>query len=435
MRRRRNNRLIITTVLLLTLLVAASTALVVSINGKIRTESAFNEYQSEAKESISAYSDELSQAKTQLDMAEKKKAELESELVGMEKQMAEQLAAFEDKDSLYKEFNDKITLLQREIAEKEEDIVELKETITKLEKICKIDLNEQLDILNELYELLENQRPMISYGKEVYDSDGNPVLDENGNRIYEAAERVPQIALYYEDLSRGYTFGYNESQVFDSASLIKAPFALALLEAASDEAEAVKSGEISAEAAVYDFDEVFVYTKEYEKAGSGMIIEGEENTEYTYLALVQYLLKYSDNVAFSQLTGKYGYSGLRSYVYEKKLTSMYDSLIYMSAEDGGAIMKDIYNFTQNGAEYGQFMYESMLDSNYPVMIPDSVAPKKAIHKYGWDVECYHDMAVVYDENPYVLVFMSDMDTGDEAVIAYIQKLVKLIDRMHENFYS
>ena len=75
-----------------------------------------------------------------------------------------------------------------------------------------------------------------------------------------------------------------------------------------------------------------------------------------------------------------------------------------------------------------------MSSIHTVMIGYGVSPKKIAHKYGWDTNAYHDMAIVYDEHPYVLVFMSNMDQGGSQVNAYIQKVVSLIDDFHENFY-
>jgi len=425
-------------------MIAAAAGLLLLMKRNAKTESDFEAYKIVAEADIEKYSDDAADKKSQLDALIKQKSELEAKLSDLEKEKAELIVSFENKDALYRELNGEIEKLNGEISDREADIEELKETISELEEICRIDLNEQVEILNELYDLLENQRPIIPYAEEQLDENGEPILNENGEIVYVQAERVPRIALYYEDLNRGYIFGYNEAEVFDSASLIKAPFSLAILDAAEKEAEKLRSENIDeknggntdlADANIMGLSDIFVYTKDHAKSGSGIIIEGEENTEFTYLELINYLLKYSDNVAFAQLLEKYGYAYLRNYVYEKNMTSMYQTLANMSAEDGGKIMKEIYNFIESGCEYSDFLYDSMYDSNYPVMIPAGVSPKKTIHKYGWDTRCYHDMAVVYDENPYVLVLLSDMDTGSREVNEYIQKIVGLIDRLHENFYS
>ena len=45
------------------------------------------------------------------------------------------------------------------------------------------------------------------------------------------------------------------------------------------------------------------------------------------------------------------------------------------------------------------------------------------------------MAIVYDEHPYLLVIMTDMDAGGNEANSYIQKLASLVDGIHGNFYG
>jgi hypothetical protein len=57
------------------------------------------------------------------------------------------------------------------------------------------------------------------------------------------------------------------------------------------------------------------------------------------------------------------------------------------------------------------------------------------HKYGWDTGAYHDMGIVFDKNPYVVVILTDLDSGGTEVDDYIRSVLKLIDKLHENFYK
>lgn len=81
------------------------------------------------------------------------------------------------------------------------------------------------------------------------------------------------------------------------------------------------------------------------------------------------------------------------------------------------------------------MKEAMLHSNYPVMITPAVSPTPVAHKYGWDVDAYHDAAIVYDEHPYILVIMTDYDTGGDKVNSYIHKITRLINEIHKTYYK
>jgi hypothetical protein len=81
------------------------------------------------------------------------------------------------------------------------------------------------------------------------------------------------------------------------------------------------------------------------------------------------------------------------------------------------------------------MKETMMKSTHIVMIPYAVSPTPCAHKYGWDEDAYHDMAIVYDEHPYILVVMTDLDDGGSEENSYIRSIVRSIQSIHKNFYS
>ena len=107
----------------------------------------------------------------------------------------------------------------------------------------------------------------------------------------------------------------------------------------------------------------------------------------------------------------------------------------MSARDAGTIMKEAYAFMESGSYYSAFMKDAMVSSRHTVLTVYAASPKKAAHKYGWDLGAYHDMAVIYDEHPYVVAVLSDMDEGGKAIDAYICSILDLVDQLHENFYK
>ena len=71
-----------------------------------------------------------------------------------------------------------------------------------------------------------------------------------------------------------------------------------------------------------------------------------------------------------------------------------------------------------------------MKSKHNVMICASFPAGTVPHKYGWDTDSYHDMAIIYDERPYILVFMSDMHDGSDADNAYIKEIVGLTKAIH-----
>ena len=105
--------------------------------------------------------------------------------------------------------------------------------------------------------------------------------------------------------------------------------------------------------------------------------------------------------------------------------------MHLSAADSIKFLCEIYNYFGSGSKYAAVMKDAMIDSNYSVMIPTAVLPLECAHKYGWDVDAYHDMGIVFHERPFAVVVMTDLDMGTHADYTYIQKIVKAILQYHD----
>ncbi len=418
------------------------------------TEQDFSDYRTKTEIELSELEKEknkngasLSDLKQQLALAEKNKSELENRIGQAESELKKLENSFADKDELYGTLNAELAALQQALAEKQTEIDALKDDIRGLEQIYSVDLNRQMEILAKLELLLTEGAPMNKVETPLLNEDGTPMLGDDGLPAVEVNYVYPKIAVYYEDIGRGYHYGWNETQSFYSASCVKAPFALSILQAASKEkaeydlllAEYIaQNGPVEALPDYewkYDFNKIFTYTKEGYQSGSGVIKNEEYGVQYTYYELFEKMLRYSDNVAFHELKECYGTSLLKTLAKEMGTKAMKNNVYQATAADLGKSMKAIYRFIESEDTYAPLMRDAMKSSIHTVTIGYGVSPKKIAHKYGWDTEAYHDMAIVYDEHPYVLVFMSDMDTGGNEVNAYIQKVVGLIDDLHENFYQ
>jgi len=374
---------------------------------------------------INELTERARQLESERDEYKVKAAELESERESL-------ISTYSDSDALYASLNAQIAELNALIAERDSEIEILNNSIETLERSYSIDINAQLDVIKTLEELLGDV-PLISVKSTVTNPDGT--TEER------TSKRRPNISLYYEDIENGYTYSYRGDEVYDSASCIKAPYALSLIRAAEAELADIPEGsDLVAMAAngeiFYNFTgNSITYVKDMEENGTGKIKDGAIGTVYTHLQLLEYMLKYSDNVAYAQLKAAYGIEDMRDQVYTMGLTSMRKSMSNLSANDGGKIMRAIYDYMESDGMYSEFLYNSMLNSAHTVMIGYAVSPAKTAHKYGWDTGAYHDMAIVYDEHPFILVIMSDMDTGGDEINEYIQSVVDQVEVLHDNFYS
>lgn len=393
---------------------ALAVALVFVMRFSSATE-AYRQVESDAEYIAESAQSEIDELRQQLILTEKQILELESE-------KTELIKSFSDSDERYKSLLEQVANLESQLAAKQREIDRLREDIAKLERVYKVDMNAQFAIIEELEELLRSGAPMKQVKKVE--------KDESGEEIETVTEEYPRIALYYQDITHGYTYSYGDAEVFYTASCLKAPFALSLLQAATAEQEA-PSGE-----PIYNFDEVYTYVKSDAQSGSGIIVkEAAEGTQYTYLKLIELMLTHSDNVAFDQLKKKYSTTEFRTLASKLGTSAMRKDLSTMTASDGGKVMAAIYDFMQSDSPYAKFMFDAMTQSNHRVMIPAALPGKTVAHKYGWDIGAYHDMGIVFDKNPFVVVILTDLDQGGNDVDTYIRNVIKLVNRLHENFYK
>ncbi|MBQ7822190.1 MAG: serine hydrolase [Clostridia bacterium] len=250
---------------------------------------------------------------------------------------------------------------------------------------------------------------------------------------------APQIAFYYEDILTGSRYAYNGDTVFDSASVMKAPYITAVLEALTD----YESGGLSLDekefeeytdevlAEMFDLDSKIVLDHEtMDKPGSGVLVKADDGTEYTYRELIELSLEKSDNTAFALVRARFTNKWYFDYARDVGARSPLLSYMNMSVNEAGALFKSVYYFTLENPEYGTFVRECMTESAHTVLSKTALGKKDVAHKYGWDVDAYHDAAIVYGERPYIAIVFTDIDSGGTDADRYIREIFKKIDEIH-----
>jgi len=355
---------------------------------------------------------------------------------------------------------DKIAVLEKEAEETASRIAELNELISHYENITTLNFGYQAKKISDLLLFLaESNRPPRMLKKETVD-------EETGEVTETVFEEVPsRLSFYYRDITTGYTLSYNADEVMYTASLVKAPYIYSLLKSVVDfeknkqyfdsEGNALYDEEgnplfegdhpnLDEEGRIiylpgeekYDLTRIWTFDKEkMMQDGSGKLKNMEDGTELTYLELIQYALLYSDNIAFAQLRAMFGYTEYYATARTIGASGQAKGFMQLSAEDCGKFMEAMYAFIEEGTAYSTLLKDALLESTHIVVIPYGVSPTPAAHKYGWDEGAYHDMAIVYDEHPYVLVIMSDLDHGGNAVNTYLQSVVRSVHSIHKNFYA
>lgn len=294
-------------------------------------------------------------------------------------------------------------LLLERIKEKDVRIEELQSTVDLLSQSFTPELRRQAELFSELGSLMEERPYLISA------DDGSSFR--------------PRIGICYLDLETGYTVSCGGDTVFDSASVIKAPFILSVLLDAEDGGERY---DLAGKTLEYNHEEHY-------REGTGRIVDSPDGTVYTYEELVRYVLSYSDNVAFNTLMRAYGYGSLHRMIDKQSWESMKSSASRMSARDGCRVMEQIYKYTEGGHKYSALMKDALIDSDQPKLIARVAGDRKAAHKYGWDYGAYHDIGIVYDEHPYAVAIFSEYDSATAAQVEYLDSLLDCVDRIHTEY--
>ncbi len=285
--------------------------------------------------------------------------------------------------------------------------------------------------LTALFDLLEKDTPDV---RRIFFDEDETVLAESTAPTAEGQKG--NMSLYYRDLTTGYTIGYNETEVRYSASLVKAPYIYCILE----EIAAFEAGKTpDADGGItylpgeekYDLTREWVYEESTMfKEGSGEIQNMGDGTVLTYRQLVEYALLYSDNIAFSELRKVFGTDAYYAKAGALGVKGSAHGFMQLSAEDCGKFLGAIYDFFETESPWAMLMKDCMTRSAHNVMIVSGLWGKTVAHKYGWDKNAYHDMAIVLEEKPYILVILSDLESGGEEVNDYIRSIVRLTDEIH-----
>ncbi len=252
----------------------------------------------------------------------------------------------------------------------------------------------------------------------------------------------PELSFAYYDIDSGESLTYNSGSVWYSASMIKAPYVYSVFE----EIDAFlalphdkdENGGIIYEKdeEKYNLDEKWFYDSEnmFEE-GSGEIQNEEDGFELSWLELFDYTLLYSDNVAFRQIRNRFGYDSFYKKSAELGISGTSSGFMNLSADDCVVFLRQMYDYFEGGSELAEHMKDCMIKSKSNGMIAVSYPAGTVAHKYGWDLGAYHDMAIIYDEHPYILVIMTDYEDGGAEPMKFFSDTVELIKEIHADYYA
>lgn len=257
--------------------------------------------------------------------------------------------------------------------------------------------------------------------KDVNDTNDKYMNAKNELTAYISENYKASVA--YFDLTTGFDYAYEKNQYssYYAASTTKTLAALYVyIKASRDE---------------INLNTTMKYTSKYSYTASKGMKTHKYGEEISLKTLVKYAIIYSDNSAYRMLLDYVGRKEL--YDFYKKEYNLYtdfkvDDFGNISLEKGITYMTILNDFINNNGELGKELQSYFLNAEQnDVALPDLGI--EAVHKYGQYSQYYHDIGIVYDEHPYIVVILTLEGGGN------FEEKVKDISRhvynLHKTFYE
>ena len=225
----------------------------------------------------------------------------------------------------------------------------------------------------------------------------------------------------YKDIYTGFSVSYNEKQNIFTASTIKAPKDIYIYEMAS-------LGKI-------DLNDKLTYTSNYANTGTGILKNKKFNTKYDIKTLVEYSTVVSDNAAHNMLMDHFGRRNMLSFWKDLGTTTIFTSNSNWgatNAHDASIYMEELYRFYIEDEKYGKELMDNFFRAG-----PKFIRGKnnyKVANKSGWAGSAIHDVSIVFADNPYIVVALSNLGNSD-SYMSYFNKANDFAYRLHTEYWK
>ena len=201
--------------------------------------------------------------------------------------------------------------------------------------------------------------------------------------------------FYVIRLNSGVSYGVNESDIFEPASLNKLPVMLAMY--------------IEAENGNIDLETTYVLKDTDKVSGSGSLYGKPEGYELTYRDILSYMGKESDNTAANIA---------RNILDKEKIEQAIDIAgmdnTVVVGEDQESTPHDIGTFFEKlwegnviSKKYRDEMLGYLTDTIYEEWLAAGIPSSTDVaHKYGREIHVVNDAGIVFADEPFVLVLLS-----------------------------
>ena len=228
-------------------------------------------------------------------------------------------------------------------------------------------------------------------------------------------------AFAYKDIFTGFTVSYNANQKIFAASTIKGPTDIYLYEMASQ-------GKIN-------LDDTLTYTGKYYNTGSGILKSKPFNTNYSVRKLLELSTVNSDNAAHNMLMDRYVRENMLKFWQEHGTAAIFTNNSNWGvtcANDALIYMTELYNFYATNDTYGEAVMNNFLKASPKFIKGDGTKP--VANKFGWSGTAIHDVSIVFADNPYITVALSNLGETNEYT-SYFNKANEFSQRLHNEYWK
>lgn len=214
------------------------------------------------------------------------------------------------------------------------------------------------------------------------------------------------------DIKSGDSYGVNEFEVIQAASLIKLPLMALLMKDAEE-------GRINLDAS-------YTLQSSDRIAGAGAMQYQEPGTVVTYRKMLEYMGKQSDNTAFGIMRRKLGDSRIEAFIKEvgMKNTSLSENMT--TPADMSMLLQKLYDGRILNTRSRDELFDYLTDTSYEQHLPKGIDPSvRVVHKYGREVHVVNDAGIVYAANPYIVVIMTSgvVETEADTIFPTLSQII------------
>ena len=240
-------------------------------------------------------------------------------------------------------------------------------------------------------------------------------LNETFDNIIEQYKGNNEIGIVYKNFSTGYKYSQEENNYFTAASTIKVVYAMRIY-------DRISNGEVSEDADIF-------YSENHLEEGNGQITNNNKKNSYKLDYVIQNMIQYSDNTATNMLIGD---SATATDLLVKYLDNLGVKLSQEEAQKNRitpAMMEVVWTKLYNERDKYSKLIKYLEDSEAGEVIKEGIPNKKIASKYGALDANYHETAIVFGGEDYMLlIYTNKLDKSKQA----IKDIAKKIDEITNN---